>query len=135
MNPNDFEKRLQRQSLRPIPADWREEILAAARGPKVRASNPITFRDRLSALLWPCPQAWAGLAAVWIFILAVCFADGGESGTVATQPPPPPALILVLKEQRQGLAQFFEIESPAVRTPKAYFLRPRSEGPSEAQII
>lgn len=57
----DFEKRLQDQRLLEIPRQWREEILRAARPQPVVAPWWLGW-------LWPCPRAWAGLAAAWGFI-------------------------------------------------------------------
>ena len=84
MKTDDFEKRVQRQTLRQVPAEWREDILSAAR----QASSPehatrntqhaspwrsvlSTLNAQLSTLLWPRPAAWAGLAAVWVMVLAL----------------------------------------------------------------
>ncbi|PYK58897.1 MAG: hypothetical protein DME21_14645, partial [Verrucomicrobia bacterium] len=69
MRPEDFEKQLQRQPLRKIPAEWRGEILDAAR--RAHEPQPSQPASWWRALLWPCPQAWAGLAAVWVLILAL----------------------------------------------------------------
>ncbi len=82
MNTEDFEKKLARQPLKPIPGEWRQEILRAARNARRAnqaqdrnelsiASAWATFYARLSALLWPCPQAWAGLAVIWAGILGL----------------------------------------------------------------
>ena len=85
MNPDDFERQLQRQSFRSAPVEWRAEIVAAA----TAATRPPGSRSifsrlnaGLSALLWPCPQAWAGLAAVWVVILVVDL--GSREGKPAT---------------------------------------------------
>src|SRR5580658_5611090 len=66
----DFEERLRRQSVRPVPAQWRGEILRAARAQPAASSG---WRE----WLWPCPQAWGGLAAAWgiIFLLTVTAPD------------------------------------------------------------
>ena len=84
MNPDDFEKHLQRQPLRQVPGEWREEILSAARqaslpqhAPRTTHHAPpspsllSTLHPQLSTLLWPHPAAWAGLAAVWLVILGL----------------------------------------------------------------
>src|ERR1051325_9602550 len=71
MNDHDFEKRLSEQTFRPLPAEWRREILAQARiagQPSPIAEPAITW---WRALLWPSPRAWAGLAAVWIILLVL----------------------------------------------------------------
>jgi hypothetical protein len=59
----DFEDYLRRQSIRPVPAQWREEILRAAR-PQPQSAVSSWWQE----WLWPCPRAWAGLAAAWGFI-------------------------------------------------------------------
>ena len=73
MNLDDFEKKLARQPMRPLPPHWREEILAATRA----ATSPVApwWRE----WLWPCPQAWAGMAAVWTLILGLNLAAGQAS--------------------------------------------------------
>ena len=76
---NEFEQRLHDQRPRQIPASWRNEILAKARAAEPEPSSIrhpasgiqylASFISRLSsALLWPHPKAWAGLAAVWLVI-------------------------------------------------------------------
>src|ERR1039457_4444776 len=96
MNTEDFEKRLQRQPLRQIPGEWREEILSAAReaslpehAPRTthhvpaKASLLSTLHHQLSTLLWPHPTAWAGLAAVWLVILGINLTTRDASQAVA----------------------------------------------------
>ena len=73
MNPNEFEQRLKARRPKRIPEGWREELLRtamAAGGNPVASSQPPVTRARWRDLLWPCPQAWAGLAVVWIGLLA-----------------------------------------------------------------
>ncbi len=136
MNPEDFEKQLQRQPLRPVPADWRADILKAANAvssaPNTAHPTPSllsTIHSQLSALLWPCPQAWAGLAAVWLVILAVNYAGEDKSEIMtAKSPPPTPQMMMALQEQRKMLAKLIEPydESPA-EPPKPFVPRPRGE--------
>ena len=59
---SDFEESLRRQSIRPVPAQWRGEILRAARAQP--AASPW-WRE----WLWPHPQAWGALAAAWGIII------------------------------------------------------------------
>ena len=141
MNTDDFERRLQRESMRPIPREWRGEILDAAR----RACNSqlSTLRSKATAedgstlnpqptswwreWLWPCPQAWAGLAAAWVLILALNAATR-EPVQVATARNTPPAreVLMALKERRRLLA---ELAGPPaqVEPQKPLAPRPRSE--------
>jgi hypothetical protein len=135
MKTDDFEQRLQRQPLRPIPTEWRTEILVAADvNRRVERGRELAFaatlKLRLRELLWPCPQAWAGLAAVWLIILTLNFATSEKTTTVAKrQPPPSPEMLMVLKEQEKILAELLterseprEAERPKPTTPS-----PRSE--------
>jgi hypothetical protein len=74
-----FEEHLCRQPLREVPADWRREILSAARAEgvpevsrrAVRESLAGRFRRRLNTWLWPHPVAWSVLGVCWVVILAV----------------------------------------------------------------
>jgi hypothetical protein len=80
MNTDDFEKRLQRQPLRPIPAEWRDEILAAARPLERRAvdADPLP----VWRLIWArFPVAWGALAAVWMALLAIHLLVFGGTGS------------------------------------------------------
>jgi hypothetical protein len=136
MNPEDFERQLQRQPLRPVPAAWRADILKAADAassvpytPRPDPSFLSTLNSQLSALLWPCPKAWAGLAAVWLVIFAVNYASEDKSEIVmAKSPPPTPQMMMALQEQRKMLAKLIEPydESPA-EPPKPFVPRPRGE--------
>lgn len=78
MKTDDFEKRLQQQAQRKIPAAWREEILTAAQS--AATSTHVTrtthhglraFIHQLSTLLRPQCAAWVGLCAAWAVILSL----------------------------------------------------------------
>jgi len=134
---DDFEQKLQRQLLRQVPAGWREEILAvaesaaAARNPSpvTRPSWLSTLNFQLSTILWPHPRAWAGLAAVWILILAVDFSARDKSPTRAEKSAPPsPEVIVELRRQQRLLAELIgsRDEHDADRS-KLFVPQPRSE--------
>jgi len=131
MNSDDFEKRLQRQPLRPIPPEWRTEILQTAAARSTRNPNPETRNPSLlSALFWPHPKAWAGLAAVWVLIFALRFASQGTLPKIAQATPSSPQTIAVnLKEQQQILAELMGTgaTSPEVDRPKHFVPQPHSE--------
>jgi len=105
-----FEERLRRQSLKTIPGDWRTEILQASR----RAATAPTLKDnwlsslnqRLATIFWPHPKAWAGMAAVWILILAVNFSTRDKTPVMAeTVSPPSPEVMVELKKQQLLFAE------------------------------
>ena len=140
MKPDDFESRLQRQPLRQTPPDWRAEILAAAHGAQaarhpspvtrhLKLSRPSSILHSLSSLLWPHPKAWAGLAAVWIFIFAVNFSMRDASPRLAEKSAPPsPEVIVELRKQQKLYAELMgpREERDADRS-KTYGPRPRGE--------
>ena len=129
---DDFEQKLGRQSLRQVPAEWREEILAVASfasRPAPRVSFLSTFNLQLSTLLWPNPQAWAGLAAVWILIFAVNLSTRDTSSMVAEKNSRPSSEAVVeLRQQRLLLAELIgpRDKSDANRS-KSLTPQPRSE--------
>ncbi|HEY1717008.1 MAG TPA: hypothetical protein VGH42_01790 [Verrucomicrobiae bacterium] len=130
-----FERRLSRQPLRKVPGEWRGEILAAATVGTRPASNAVrsgflsTLNHQLSTIFWPHPKAWAGLAAVWIFIFAVNFSMRDKSPVISEKfSPPSPEVVAELKQQQR---MFAELIGPrdiydADRS-KSYAPRPRSE--------
>ncbi len=132
-----FEQRLRRQTVKTIPAEWRTEILASARGAQtVRHASRIThqsflstFRHQLSTLLWPHPKAWAGLAAVWVIIFAVNFSVCDTSPKLAAKSAPPsPEVIVELKKQQRMFAELVGAnESPDADRREIFSPKPRSE--------
>ncbi|MGD0206198.1 MAG: hypothetical protein ABSC89_01100 [Verrucomicrobiota bacterium] len=141
MKPADFEQRLQRQPLRQVPAEWREEILTAAESAATRRPPPVTrpswlsaLNSQLSTILWPHPKAWAGLAAIWIVILAVDFSARDKTPVVAEKSSPPsPEVIVELRQQQRMLAELIGPRDirDADRS-KSFVPQPRSE---RAQIV
>lgn len=112
---NEFEDRLRRQPLRAMPTAWREEILSQAHAAAAvnRPSSihlertfAATVRWRLRELLWPCPQAWAGLAAIWVAILAIHLVTSGSRPAVTVHYTAPSSPTwLMLRQQQQMLAE------------------------------
>ena len=137
MKPDEFEQRLSRQPLRQLPPDWRGEILAAAReaqssghsSPVTRHGWLATFNQQLSTIFWPHPKAWAGLAAVWILILAMNLSERDASPRlVVKSASPSPEAMVELKKQQRLLAELVgTYEAPDVDRRKIFSPRPRSE--------
>jgi len=136
--PNPFERRLSRQPLRPVPGDWRADILAAARAAQTpaRVGRPApqswfaTVCQQLSAFLWPHPKAWAGLAAVWVFILVlnISIRDDSVPRPVAKAVPSSPEVIVELRQQQKLFAELVGSSEPRdADRHKTYQGHPRTE--------
>jgi hypothetical protein len=132
-----FEKHLKRRPLRQIPAAWRNEILSAAReAPSPRHAEGIlpdaffsALNRRLASLLWPHPAAWAGLAAIWIFIFAVNFSIRDKTPAVGEKASPSsPETIAELRQQQRLFAELIGANEPKdADRPKMFVPGPRSE--------
>ena len=143
MNTEDFEKRLERQPLRQMPGEWRQEILSAARQASIPQHAPrtrhhvsparsllSTLHYQLSTILWPHPTAWVGLAAVWLVILGINLTTRDASTVLAKHAAPvSPQVIMAFQEQERLLAELIgPSEVPVTERPKPIVPRPRSEG-------
>jgi len=133
-----FEQRLSRQPLRQVPPAWRGEILAATQSasrPAPRAPRPFwleTFNlqpETLLSFFWPHPKAWAGLAAVWIFIIALNFSMRDPAPRLAEKSAPPsPEVIVELRQQQLLLAELMgPREARDADRPRIFTPRPRGE--------
>jgi len=132
MNPDEFEKRLQRQPLRQIPGEWRQEILKGATS--IRHSSPVTrhsflttLNHQLSTIFWPNPKAWAGLAAVWVVIFALHFGARDSAPILATVSSPSET-VAALKDQQKILAELIGTAEPReLEKPRRLPAQPHSE--------
>ena len=68
MNTDDFEKRLQRQPLRQIPAEWRGQILDACVRQEAVTEDLTVPAWRLFLARFP---AWGAVAALWVVLLSI----------------------------------------------------------------
>ena len=149
MNTEDFEKRLERQPLRQMPGEWREEILSAARqaspsehAPRsthqvpARRSLLSTLHHQLLTILWPHPTAWAGLAAVWLMIMGVNLTTRDASTVMAKHASPAsPLVFMAFQEQERLLSELIgPRETPVAERPRQAPPRPRSERRRELLI-
>ena len=123
MKPDEFEQQLRNQPLRPLPPAWGPEILAVARSlaHSPSATPVVPAQPWWQEWLWPCPQAWAALAAVWLLLLGLYWMPS-ETGTanLALRPSPNPEAQMALDAQRRELARLLEgaVEpTPAVKPP------------------
>jgi hypothetical protein len=134
-----FEQRLKRQPLRPIPADWRKEILSAAAEAQplhrtratAKRSFIVVLRERVTSLFWPHPVAWAALGAVWMLIFGIHFSIRDQAATPVMAEKTPvasPVVVAELKQQKQMLAELMGTgDAREVDRQKIFTPRPRSE--------
>lgn len=132
-----FERRLQNQSLKKIPAGWRVEILAAARDAQSACHSSLvthhsllsTIRHQLSTVFWPNQKAWGALAAVWIFIFALNFSLRDTTPRAAEKSAPPsPEVLVELKRQQLLFAELVgSAQSADADRQKLFAPKPRSE--------
>jgi hypothetical protein len=137
MNLDDFEKQLQEQPMRQVPGHWRAEILQAANAGESRTARVEgqTTKSWLIQLLWPNPMAWGALAAVWVVVFALNFADASSEPQVASSPIPSRETLVALKQQRQLRAELLSAanEIPPAEPPK--LSAPHSRINPKVQII
>ncbi len=124
---DDFERRLARQPLRTPPPEWRGEILRNARA----AISPVKEREMTPAsswwrqLLWPCPQAWVGLAAAWAIVAGLNWLAQDETAPPSDRVAQTSAEVrIVLAEQRRLWKELLG-EVPPSREPAL----PAEDGP------
>lgn len=132
MNSDDFEKRLQRQPLRPIPQEWREKILPTA---STKVVQPAVEEPRLPwflrpwhELIWRARRVWLGFAVIWIAIVAINLADTEKPGKseVATKLPAE-NILTAWQQQQRLLTEINNSESTDSDKPKVSAPQPRSE--------
>ena len=134
MKSDDLEEKLQCQSLRKIPGNWRAEIVAAATGRKseIESREQTGFSTsvaRLATIFWPHPKAWAALAAIWIFIFALNFSMRDSAPRIVEKSAPPsPEMVMELKKERLLFAELMgSRETPDADRQKIFSPKPRSE--------
>ncbi len=117
MNPEDFEQQLSRRPPRPLPPEWRAEILDAARAAAAPASRSRTgiltsLRLQLAPLVRLHPRALAGMTAVWVVIFALRLATHDESHVAGERADVSGDAIAELREQKQFFAELAGLHEP-----------------------
>lgn len=127
---DQFENRLRCQPSRPIPAEWRAEIVGqASRLSKETGTGemPVPLQI-LREFFWPNPKAWAGLAAIWIFIFILNFSTRDKTPVVTEKvSPPSPEVLVELKKQQRMFAELLGGNETRVADRQKFVPKPRSE--------
>jgi|KBSSwiStaDraftv2_1062776.scaffolds.fasta_scaffold382332_3 hypothetical protein len=150
MNSDEFEQELQRRPFRPVPPEWRADILAASRvgarrikaepascagGNADRQTEPapnVVSLGSWSEWFWPCPQAWVGLAAVWMVLIGLRVSTPSTSATLARRTSSERELALAA--QRRELARLLDGQVEPAPAAKAPVPGPRTERISPSKV-
>ena len=109
---------------------WAKAVEAAAEPVPVRRLTPImAIIEWWHDMIWPCRRIWAGLAAVWVVILAVNLSMRDNSQTKAMKSSPPsPEMIMAFQQQERLLAELIgPNETRNAEPPKLSLPQPRSQ--------
>jgi hypothetical protein len=116
------------------------EHVAAGDGEKLpartTASPAVVVMKLWQELVWPSRRIWAGIAAVWVVIIALRMTEPGTA-VQATAGFAPQTMVAVLSEQRRELAQLLgenSVPQPAL-PPQPLPQRPRSERRANAVAV
>jgi len=99
----------------------RANALAALAASRPRCAN-ASAAPWWERLLGPNPLAWAGLAAVWIVLIALNRGFSGPAGGARAESPSTPvpskaALAETVREHRRQLAEMLDLPDPQASTP------------------
>src|ERR1041385_2153865 len=104
---NEFEKRLAREQWRPIPPEWRQEILQAGANAKA-LERPPESSTWWHVLFWPVPRAWAAFAGLWIILgIASATMPSVDPPAMVVSAPGTAAMAEARREQQQLAAELF----------------------------
>jgi len=108
---------------------WANAIQGEARDKSARLSaSENVLLNCWRELVWPYRQVWAGLAAVWVVILAVNLSASDTEIVAGKSPPPFPEMTMTFPQQEKLLAELMGPNEPRVAVPlKPFSPRPSSE--------
>jgi hypothetical protein len=127
MDVDKFEQDLKRASMRPVPAHWRSDILAAALEAQANSQVPTRAPEpvRWGVWLWFRRLAWGGLAAAWVVIFTLNWAANRPGGHGAVESIFSPEVLAVALRQSQQIASGLdgggvnELRPPSVQRPRS----------------
>lgn len=130
---------IRRKVLAAMPTTGSESLNTAELSPRAAGRRsggaPAWLRKAWLELIWPSRRAWAGMAALWLAVLAMNIQMKATSPTTPAQGSVPlQALVRGWEQQQRLLAELLPSgnstasEPRAIRPPRPN-PRPRSEGP------
>jgi hypothetical protein len=130
---SDFEKRLDKLTIRPTAAEWRDEIMRAARTPPGSVTSDVAppwWRE----WLWPCPKAWLGLAAAWGIVLLLQTTEPSEPGEPNNAAPVTWQTFAQLQKEAESIAQSEDVKKKPSITPQSAMPQPATRRRSKVNI-
>jgi len=118
--------------IQPNPAiqqQWARAIQAAGQlEPVRRLTLAMAFRDWWREVVWSSRRVWAGLAMVWVVLLAANVSLR-EHPSATAKSGPAMEVIMALKDQQRILAELLPDRSapPDADQPKIFLPKPRTE--------
>ena len=108
---------------------WTKAIETASQPNVIRRLAPAgVFRDWTREVFWPWRRVWAGLAAVWILLLAANVSMHNPSRAIAAKSDPTPEMIQAWRQQERLLAELIgPNETRAAAPPRTFLPQPSSE--------
>jgi len=117
---------------------WAAEIHSAAKPELVQRLTPaMAFCEWFRDVIWPYRRIWAGLAFVWLLILAGNFSLRDHPQTLARRYSAPSAeAIQAWRQQQRLLAELIgSSDTPIPPPPKLFVPRPSSERRFETATV
>ncbi|HWI55641.1 MAG TPA: hypothetical protein VNZ22_00340 [Bacillota bacterium] len=119
---------VRRQALAELAAQGTAHALPPSRS--AGQSLGAVLRNAWLELIWPSRRAWAGMAALWLAVLAANLEMKASSQTApAARSAPAREVVQAFGEQQRLLAELLQpVPPPAIQAPRPS-ARPRSERP------
>ncbi|HEV2456324.1 MAG TPA: hypothetical protein VGY98_18820 [Verrucomicrobiae bacterium] len=111
----------------------KEDAEYTARTTRTVSSRPVSLLRDFPQAIWgelilPSRWIWAGLASVWVVLLAANFSMRDPVAANLAKSPPSPEVIMVFRQQQQLLSELIGPDNPPVEeVEKPYLPRPASE--------
>jgi hypothetical protein len=116
---------------------WAKAVQAAAEPKPIRRLMlRIAFCTLWRELVWPCRRTWAGLAAVWLVLIAFNFTYTDRSQNVAGKSlMPPTEMRLAFQEQQRLLAELVGPPPPAAPPAESRRRNPQPRSDRRIEIL
>jgi len=127
---DEFEHRLSRHALRPVPPGVVEELVGVIRA---QSSAPAPRSPRIARHTDSAVPVWQTLGLLWAGAVAMlCLSHSGEESTVGSPIRPTPEQVAALRAERIALWELATVREDAIETP-AFAVPPQAPTSSEPE--